>query len=385
LIAVGWYASERAVERITQAACAGLDLVGFWEETRDALAPAVPHHLAPCWYTLDPASLLVTSHYDHGMIPKLPPDWLAHEYGKDDCHKLADLARSRRTTSTLHEATGGDPSTSERFKRYIEPYGGEQELLVALRARTGETWAVLALYRAPGQPQFTTEERELLEALAPHLAEGARRGLLIGEAREPEQPEAPGLVVLTEAMRPESLTPGVERWLGDLPGGDHAPDRMPDAVLSVAGQALRAATAKASGEVAFARVLSGNGHWIVLHGAVLRSDRRRRVAVIVEPAHPARISPLLMAAYGLSDREQEVTRLALGGAATAEIADALSISPHTVQQHFKSVFEKTGVRSRRELVGRVFFNHYEPRLRDNEQRALDGRPVRGGPAAGIQG
>jgi DNA-binding CsgD family transcriptional regulator len=109
------------------------------------------------------------------------------------------------------------------------------------------------------------------------------------------------------------------------------------------------------------------------------------VAVIVEPAHPARISPLLMAAYGLSDREQEVTRLALGGAATAEIADALSISPHTVQQHFKSVFEKTGVRSRRELVGRVFFNHYEPRLRDNEQRALDGRPVRGGPAAGIQG
>jgi DNA-binding CsgD family transcriptional regulator len=86
-----------------------------------------------------------------------------------------------------------------------------------------------------------------------------------------------------------------------------------------------------------------------------------------------------MAAYGLSDREQEVVRLVLSGAATVEIAHRLQISSHTVQQHLKAIFEKTGVRSRRELVAKIFFSHYEPRLRDNEQRALDRRPMRGGP------
>lgn len=178
----------------------------------------------------------------------------------------------------------------------------------------------------------------------------------------------------------ESTTPGVERWLEELAGADAGSGRLPPAVMAVAGRALRSHEGRnAPGRVAVSRVLGRSGTWIVLHGATLVTDGAPRVAVIVEPAHPARIGPLLMAAYDLTPREQEVTRLVLQGASTAEIAARLFVSPHTVQQHMKGVFEKTGVRSRRDLVGRVFFTHYEPRVRDNEARARSGRPLRGGP------
>jgi DNA-binding CsgD family transcriptional regulator len=125
------------------------------------------------------------------------------------------------------------------------------------------------------------------------------------------------------------------------------------------------------------------GRWVVLHGASMVGSGARRVAVIIEPAHPAKISPLLMSAYNLTGREQEVTRLVFRGDSPSQIAEALVVSPHTVQQHLKTVFEKTGVRSRRDLVGKVFFTHYEPRVRDNEKRAVEGRPVRGGPMPGV--
>jgi DNA-binding CsgD family transcriptional regulator len=188
--------------------------------------------------------------------------------------------------------------------------------------------------------------------------------------------------VLREDWSVESVTPCVERWLDDLPDGrwSEANDH-PTAILTVAGQARRTTSRGSAGEVAFARVLSRSGRWVFLHGASMVSAGPGRVAVIVEPAHPARIVPLLIAAYGMSEREQEVTRLVLQGASTSEIAEQLVLSPHTVQDHLKRIFEKTGVRSRRDLIGKVFFSFYEPRVRDNEARAQHAQAARGGPLA----
>jgi DNA-binding CsgD family transcriptional regulator len=371
---------QRSRDQIIWLARQGLDLATFWQESGQALARAVPHYMGPCWYTLDPTSLLITSHYNLQM-PTIPPEWLAHEYYEDDFNNVADVARSERGLSTLHEATGGEPSRSPRWELYMRPYGGEQELLLALRSQSGGVWGMLGLYRESGQPLFDEGECRFLQGIAPYLAEGARRGLLVGEATDPEGPESPGLVVLREDWSVESLTPGTAHLLDDLPGGNWtAHGKLPSAVLTVAGRALRTAEhADAPGEVALARVQTPSGQWLVLHGAALVADGARRCAVIIESAQGARIASLLMSAYALTEREQEVTRLVLQGNSTSDIAERLAVSAHTVQQHLKSIFDKTGVRSRRELIGQVFFSYYEPRVRDNEQRADTGRLMRGGP------
>jgi DNA-binding CsgD family transcriptional regulator len=366
---------ERSVDHVARLSTESTDLVTLWRGVTEVLDRTVPHYWTPCWYTMDPASLLVTSHFHDGLA-EFPREWLVAEYYGEDVNKLADVARSAPGISTLHEATDGDPARSPRWHENMK-LGGDQELIVGLRTRSGDVWGALGLYREPGRALFDARESRFLTALAPHLAGGVRRSLLAGEATDPETPDAPGLLILDEGWEVESATPGVDRWLAELPDGDLDAGRLPSAVLSVAARVLRPG---APAEVAVARVLSTTGTWVVLHGAPLAPSGRGRVAVIIEPALPHRIAPLLMSAYGLTEREREVTTLVLQGASTADLAEALTVSTHTVQQHLKSIFDKTGVRSRRDLVGKVFFAHYEPRLRDNEDRVARTKPVRGGPA-----
>src|SRR5262245_51031149 len=103
------YAVQRARDKIVQISRQGLDLPTLWRESAHVIAKVAPHYMAPCWFTFDPMSLLVTSHFQPELT-ELPMEWLAHEYYADDFHKMADIARSERGYSTLHEATGGDPS-----------------------------------------------------------------------------------------------------------------------------------------------------------------------------------------------------------------------------------------------------------------------------------
>jgi DNA-binding CsgD family transcriptional regulator len=74
------------------------------------------------------------------------------------------------------------------------------------------------------------------------------------------------------------------------------------------------------------------------------------------------VAPLIAAAYGLTRRERGLTDFVLQGYPARDIAALLLLSAHTVQQHPKSIFAKTSVRSRRELVGNVFMRHYQPRI-----------------------
>ncbi len=62
----------------------------------------------------------------------------------------------------------------------------------------------------------------------------------------------------------------------------------------------------------------------------------------------------MLADFGLTPRQEEVTLLVVRGLSNREIAEQLFIAEQTVKDHLRDIFEKAGVRRRSELAAKVF-------------------------------
>ncbi len=225
------------------------------------------------------------------------------------------------------------------------------------------TWGGITLLREAGRADFTPADSRLIAALSHHIAEGLRRAIVRGAlaAVEPGQPESAGVVVLEVDNSIAEANPAAEAWLAELLDDAPPGEQVPHVVTAVASRARSAATGRAVAD-ARARVLTPSGLWLLVHGSTLGDGPDARSVVILEPARTPELAPLLADAYGLTERERAVTQLVAQGLDTSAIAERLHLSPWTVQDHLKAIFEKTGAGTRGELVARLFFEHYAPRL-----------------------
>jgi DNA-binding CsgD family transcriptional regulator len=140
----------------------------------------------------------------------------------------------------------------------------------------------------------------------------------------------------------------VDDWLGDLEGGG----MLPPAGYEIGARVLTPPELAHRLEPRV-RVRTRAGGWCVIEGARLEGDEFPRVAITIRAATGDEICDVLCKAHGLTGRERQLVSLARGGLATTELAHALRISAYTVQDHLKTIFEKTGVRSRRELMSHL--------------------------------
>ena len=104
------------------------------------------------------------------------------------------------------------------------------------------------------------------------------------------------------------------------------------------------------------RVRTIHGSWAAVEGAALHGAQAGGVAITIRAATPAESFDLLCRVHGLTPRERQLAKLAIDGLTTGEIAERLVISPYTVKDHLKSIFEKTGARGRRELLAGISAN-----------------------------
>jgi len=282
------------------------------------------------------------------------------EYLVEDRNTFAELASRRVPVGTLEQAMRGHPERSARYRDLLEPAGIPHELRAAFLLR-GRVWGAVHIARRETSGAFSQRDADALARVAGAIAEGIRGSLRFDAARRGSGEEAPGLIVLDGAGEIELLTLPARRMIESI-GSDalvYGEGELPSSVLALASftrnhEAMR----NAGGNVV---TVPGRDGWITLHAS--RPDPAGdRVAIVIEPASGPRSATLRLEAHGATAREREVATLMARGLTNPEIAEALVLSPHTVQDHVKSLFDKLGVGSRQELVARVFLDEYLPEV-----------------------
>jgi len=372
----GSRSAERIRQEIVRLCHAGLDSRTFRVETVKRLRKLIPVD-ASFFATADPATLLFTGAVVDDVLARAAPRFVENEFVQEDAVKFARLARGRSPVGTLGAATRGELARSPRYQEILAPMDLGDELRAALVVGS-KCWGFMCLHRERSSPNFTTAEAAFLAKLTPHLAEGLRTALLIGDARVPSPPpDGPGLLLLGDDLSLAAITPAAEGWLAEIAQSDWPTSlELPNAIYAVAARllALERGDGQASPDLMpRMRLRTASGRWLVLHASRLRTaETEKRIAVIFEEAQPSEIAPLIVDAYGLTKREGEITRLVLRGLSTAEVSGELHITPNTVRDHFKAIFDKVGVRSRRELVGQVFAQQYQQRMATGHELDADG-------------
>jgi DNA-binding CsgD family transcriptional regulator len=325
-----------------------LSIVEFVEKAKQAMQQRVAFD-SYGMVLFDPATMLPTQKMvDPSIPPEMVMESLSRTLNEGGC--LDDSIGQWPLASRLSNGAHSALERNTRYRQGLQPYGMGDEVRMRL-AVDGRTWGALKMQRHAGEPDFEDADVALLAQASPALAMGLRRTFLSRPVSVSKQLDSPAVIVLSSDDRVVSCTDTARELLAAMAGGvGLGPDRLPIVVHVMAWYARRP-----NGAPARARLRMHDGHWITVRAATL--DGGERVALVMESSRPSEVAALLLDAYGLTQRESQIARHVIRAFSTEDVADALGISPYTVQDHLKSIFDKMGLSSRRELAARVYLAH----------------------------
>ncbi len=322
----------RAIRDVERLAASAANPDRYFETLACALAEHGVPSVGACWHLTEPSSGLATWIGYRGELPGDLASAVENEYLEDDVAKYVDLAGRGTPVAALVSETGGRPAISARYRHHLAPGGFADELRMVFADGFGQ-WGSMGLFN---DAAYDDREQAVAAAVVMPVARALREA--IARSRSGSD-DAPGVIVLDGDDRVRSYDDRASELLtravntGTLPGAVH----------------ILAARARATSARSRGRTLGDDGAWIDLNATNLTDGS---VAIVLRPAPPASIIELRLRAAGLTAREREITLCLLRGESTATIAATLHLSPWTVQDHLKAIFDKTGVRSRRAFVAR---------------------------------
>src|SRR5215207_7765270 len=364
-------ANERVFAEIKRLCLMGLDPTTLRQRVTERLRRAVPFdgYVA---FTMDPSSGLIT----HALVEEMGDEsglrlFLEHVYFEEDILEFNWMVRNWIPVGLLSEATGGKLELAPRYRELQAPAGLGYELRGAFSTGATELWGGLCLSREKGRKDFAAREVAFMRRIAPHLGAGLRAATLhqeLHDDQDTDNDDAAGVLVLDvwgTVVQHNAAAERRLRELGDLGGRWREGEDLPAPIWTVLGalkRALKPETDRDLNSSPHLRVRARSGRWLALQASRTEPTNTRPAesVVIIAPAGPKEVLRLTAIGYGLSPREQEVVELAVRGASTKQISQALYISEYTVKDHLSNIFEKVGVRGRRALVKQLYLNTIFP-------------------------
>lgn len=332
------------IDRITVSASGAIELrTAVLERLRAAVG--FDHYV---WLLTDPRTTVGASPLaDIPMASELPR-LIRLKYATRPGRWTALIER-RPPVAVLSDADEGDPEGAP-WREMLRAAGIGDVLSTVFADRFG-CWGFLDLWRAGSVP-FGEDDRDFLGYVAGAVTTAlrARQARTFATPREVDDRDlGPMVLLLDNELRVVEQTASTDAWLRVLVPVAADRPAIPAAAYNVGAQLL-AVERGIDDHLPSTRVHLAGGRWVTLRAARISDER---IAVTIEDSVPAERLDMFARSHGFTPRETELLDHIAAGNDTHVIARRMLVSENTVQDHLKSVFEKTTARNRPSLLSRA--------------------------------
>lgn len=332
------------IDRITVSASGAIELrTAVLERLRAAVG--FDHYV---WLLTDPRTTVGASPLaDIPMASELPR--LIRLKYATRLGRWTSLIERRPPVAVLSDADEGDPEGAP-WREMLRAAGIGDVLSTVFADRFG-CWGFLDLWRAGSVP-FGEHDREFLGCVAGAVTTAlrTRQARTFATPREVDDRDlGPMVLLLDNELRVVEQTASTDARLRVLVPVAADRPAIPAAAYNVGAQLL-AVERRIDDHLPSTRVHLAGGRWVTLRAARISDER---IAVTIEDSVPAERLDMFARSHGFTPRETELLDHIAAGHDTHVIARRMLVSENTVQDHLKSVFEKTTARNRPSLLSRA--------------------------------